>query len=139
MPPIDYRALYDNAGSELARLEAEVAALKQTIAAIAPLVGESAPSGLTDAVRTILAKADEPLSAGEIRDRLVGMGFDMKSYSNPLATIHTILRRLAESDEVHVQKHSNIEPIAGKRFVIGKNLKGFVGIGRIQRRYSTAR
>ena len=136
MPPIDYRSLYDNAVSELARLEAEVAALKQTIAAIAPLVGETAPSGLTDAVRKILAEADEPLAASEIRDRLSTMGFDMKSYSNPLATIHTILRRLAEADEATVQKHSKIEPIAGKRFVIGKNLKGFVGIARLQRRHS---
>ena len=136
MPPIDYRSLYDNAVSELARLEAEVAALKQTIAAIAPLVGETAPSGLTDAVRKILAEADEPLAASEIRDRLSTMGFDMKSYSNPLATIHTILRRLTESDEAHVQKPGKVEPITGKRFVIGKDLKGFIGIARIRRGYT---
>jgi hypothetical protein len=139
MPPIDYRALYDNAVNELARLEAEVAALKQTIAAIAPLVGEAVPSGLTDAIRTILAKADGPLSASEIRDRLSGMGFDMKSYSNPLATIHTILRRLTDSDEAHVQKETHIEPIAGKRFVVGKSMKGFIGVARLRRTYSTSR
>jgi hypothetical protein len=139
MPPIDYRALYDNAVSELARLDAETAALRLTIAALAPLVGEGSSTGLTDAIRSILAQADEPLSAGDIRDRLAALGFDMKSYSNPLATIHTILRRLTESDEAHVQKHGKVEPILGKRFVIGKNLKGFIGIGRIQRRYSTSR
>jgi aspartokinase len=139
MPPIDYRALYDNAISELARLEAEAAALRQTIAAIAPLVNESAPSGLTDAIRAILAKAGEPLSASDIRDRLADMGFDMKSYSNPLATIHTILRRLTESDEANVQKESKIEPIAGKRFVLGKKVKGFIGIATINRRYSTSK
>jgi len=139
MPPIDYRALYDNAISELARLEAEAAALRQTIAALAPLVGEASTTGLTDGIRNILAHAAEPLSASEIRDRLAGMGFDMTSYSNPLATIHTILRRLTESDEASVQKHGKVEPILGKRFVIGKHLKGFVGIGRIQRRYTTSR
>ena len=139
MPPIDYRALYDNAIRELARLEAEAAALRQTIAALAPLVGEPSSTRLTDAIRSILAKAEEPLSASEIRDQLAGMGFDMRSYSNPLATIHTVLRRLIESDEAHVQRHGKVEPIAGKRFVLGKNLKGFVGIARLQRRYSTSR
>jgi hypothetical protein len=136
MPPIDYRKLYDNAVSELARLEAECAALRQTIAALAPLVGESSPNGLTDAIRTILAQAEEPLSASDIRDRLASMGFDMKGYSNPLSTIHTILRRLTESDEADVQRHGKVQPILGKRFVIGKKLKGFVGIGRIERRYT---
>ena len=137
MPPIDYRTLYDHATRELARLEAEAAALRQTIAAIAPLIGEASPSsGLTDAVRSILAKAREPLTASEIRGRLIEMGFDMKSYSNPLATIHTILRRLTESDEVRVQTPRKVEPIAGKRFVIGKDLKGFIGIARIRRAYS---
>jgi hypothetical protein len=139
MPPIDYRALYDNAVSELARLEAEAAALRQTIAALAPLVGENSATGLTDAIRSILAKAEEPLSASEIRDLLAGMGFNVKSYSNPLATIHTILRRLIESDEANVQKHGKVEPILGKRFVIGKHIKGVVGIGRIQRRYSISK
>lgn len=139
MPPIDYRALYDNAVSELARLDAEATALRQTIAALAPLVGEVSSAGLTDAVRSILAQADEPLSASDIRDRLAALGFDMKSYSNPLATIHTILRRLTETDEANVQKHSKVEPILGKRFVIGKNLKGLIGIARVQRRYSTSK
>jgi len=136
MPPIDYRKLYDNAVSELARLETECAALRQTIAALAPLVGESAPNGLTDAIRAILAKSEEPLTASEIRDRLSTIGFDMKGYSNPLSTIHTILRRLTHTDQANVLKDRKVQPILGKRFVIGKNLKGFVGIGRIERRYS---
>jgi hypothetical protein len=147
MTQIDYLSLYDNAKSELARLqnertelEKQITALTKTISAIAPLVGagapEAAPVGLTDAIRSILARAEGPLSASEIRDRLVEMGLDMAAYSNPLATIHTVLRRLTDSDEADVQKESKIEPIAGKRFVIGKDLKGFVGIARIKRRYS---
>ena len=155
---IDYQTWYDNAKAELAKVEAEkteleqavadrgkqIAALKQTLTAIAPLVGETPPegenqgAGLTDSIRGILAQAEGPLTAADIRDRLSAMGFDMAAYSNPLATIHTILRRLTEADEAYVQAgrrgKSRIEPIAGKRFVIGKNIKGFIGIARLRRR-----
>ena len=93
---------------------------------------------MTDSIRSILAQAGKPLTAAEIRDRLEAIGFDMASYSNPLATIHTILRRLTEAAEADVQedrgRKTRIEPIAGKRFVIGKDLKGFIGIARLKRR-----
>src|ERR1043165_4842043 len=77
MTQIDYLSLYDSAKSELARLqnertelEKQITALTKTISAIAPLVGagapEAAPVGLTDAIRSILARAEGPLSASEI-------------------------------------------------------------------------
>jgi hypothetical protein len=80
----------------------------------------------------------------------------MKSYSNPLATVHTVLRRLAEADEVETTHEMApgkryavplkfkgvsllplgsglaVEKIAGKEFELGK-LKGFIGVGRLRR------
>ena len=75
------------------------------------------------------------------------IGFDMEAYSNPLATVHTVLRRLAESGEVEtthemsdskkftipVSKHLAVEKIFGKSFQIGSK-KGFIGVGRLRRR-----
>ncbi len=110
---------------------------------------------MTDSVREILRKSPEPMTASEVRDALERLGFDMKSYSNPLATIHTVLRRLTESDEVETthemapgKRYSipafkgvsllpvgsglSVEKIAGKDFEIGK-LKGFIGVGRLRR------
>src|ERR1035437_2719324 len=104
--PVDYKSWFENAKAELQRVREEkaeleralalrdqqIAALLQTMIAIAPLAGEEPPEvpaaaetetppvGMTDAIRTILSKAREPLTAGEIRDRLEDMGFDMKSY-----------------------------------------------------------
>jgi hypothetical protein len=174
---IDYTALYKSAQSELQALrsekaelersianrDAQMAALVQTMNAIAPLVGEkpleappngdaeNPPAGMTGCIRTILAQAGGPLSASEIRAKLESIGFDMKSYSNPLATIHTILRRLTESAEVEahyemdapapgpkkfaiaVGKDIVIERVAGKTFQIGK-MKGLIGMGKITRR-----
>jgi hypothetical protein len=174
---IDYTSLYKSAQAELLTLreekaelertianrDAQMAALIQTMNAIAPLVGEkpvndpsiveteNPPAGMTGCIRTILSKAGEPLSASEIRDKLESIGFDMKSYSNPLATIHTILRRLTESSQVEahyemdstapggkkfaiaVGKDIVIERVAGKTFQIGK-MKGLIGVGKITRR-----
>ena len=172
---VDYQAWYTNAKDELQRVQQEKAemqgaiaerdkqidALVQTINALGKLIGEEfihspvtadaePPAGMTDSIRAILTKADEPLTASEIRDRLESMGFDIKSYSNPLANIHTVLKRLTESGElesthelnapggarrfaVQVSKHLAVEKIAGKSFEIGK-MKGFIGVGRLRRR-----
>lgn len=174
---IDYNSWYENAKTELQKVQEEkaglqraaidcdrqIAALIQTMNAIAPLVGaepltppaseetDMAPGGMTDSIRSILTEAGEPLTASEIRDRLEQKGFDIKSYSNPLANIHTILRRLTESKAVEttheinapapgvkrftiaVGKRFEVEKVWGKSFEIGK-LKGFVGKGRLKRR-----
>lgn len=165
---IDYTLWYENAKNELARVleekagllqaftrcEQQIGALIQTMNAIAPLVGAEplpAPEGLTDSIRAILTEAGEPLTASEIRDGLVAKGFDMKAYANPLANIHTILRRLTDAKAVEttheinaaapggkrfaitVAKGIEVEKVWGKSFEIGK-LKGFVGRGRLKRR-----
>ena len=177
----DARTEFDNLQTQRAQLknnldecDKQIAALVQTINAIAPLVGEepvaapateepdAPPAGITDSIRTILAEAREPLSASEIRERLETMGFDMKSYSNPLATVHTVLRRLTESGEADAKEQDGVkkfegtlkkgyafgiaigkdpkaggggvELVAGKSFVIGKGLKGVIGVGSLTRR-----
>jgi hypothetical protein len=174
---VDYMAWFQNAKAELARIKRETlalqaqiedrdkqaAALTQTMKALAPLIGEQPPpdvqiapdaetpsGGMTDCVRAILKKAVEPLTASEIRESLEVFGFDMKSYSNPLATIHTVLRRLGESGEVEtthemlsakkftipISKHVAVEKIVGSGFRIGK-MQGFIGKGRLRRRSRT--
>src|ERR1051325_1586626 len=153
---MDYKALFQSAKLELDEVEAkkaeleasivqfdrQIAALNQTLVAIAPLAGETPPTGmskdrvqegLTASVRSILAEADGPLTASEIRDLLEQRGFDMKSYSNPLATLHTVLRRLTDAGEIQ-SKHSGVEKVAGKNFELGK-LKGFVGMVRLQKQW----
>src|SRR5580704_16286329 len=175
--PFDYKTSYAEAKAELARVQSQkldlghqieecdrqIAALTQTMRAIGPLVGEECPpdvqiapdaetpsGGMTDCVRAILKKAVEPLTASEIRESLEVFGFDMKSYSNPLATIHTVLRRLGESGEVEtthemlsakkftipISKHVAVEKIVGSGFRIGK-MQGFIGKGRLRRRSRT--
>lgn len=168
---MDYASVYAGARAELEALEQRrlelldsledldrhSVALRQTMNAIAPLIGEElvpvpkdAVAGLTDSVRQILSRAKESLSASEIRERLRERGFSVDAYSNPLATVHTILRRLTDSGHVEsavdeqgtkrfevamgvmpLTKEVGVQKIAGKSFEIGK-LRGFVGVGRLR-------
>jgi len=56
------------------------------------------PEGFTDAIRKVLRAADGPLTPSEVKDALPGAGFALDEYSNPLASIHTILKRLAKTE-----------------------------------------
>lgn len=169
---IDYTALYTSAKSELLELEERKAellrsveelerqsvALCRTMNAIAPLIGEEIvpePNlveesiGMTERVRQILARSRLPLLASEIRDRLEETGVAMRSYSNPMATVHSVLRRLTEAGQAKASVESSgtkrfaivgsvmpltqdlgVEKIAGRSFAFGK-MKGFVGVGRL--------
>jgi len=110
--------------SDLVRLESEAAELdvrrdevhkeieqtKRVISSLLSLLGldggiNVSEMGFTDACRTMLNNAHpEWISASEIRDALVRAGFDLSGYSNAMASIHTILRRLEEADEVEKEE-----------------------------------
>lgn len=56
--------------------------------------------GLTDAIRKAMVSKHTYVSPVEVRQRLEEMNYDIKKYKNVLASIHTILKRLTESNEV---------------------------------------
>jgi hypothetical protein len=58
------------------------------------------PEGFTDAIRKVLKASTEALTPAEVKDRLPEAGFSLEGYSNPLASIHTILKRLARTENV---------------------------------------
>ena len=92
---------YEELGRQRAALDARLTQLAQSIGTLCKLCGlvPSMPWGLTDACRTILRNAGIPMSPTEVRDRLFAIGFDLAKYSNELAAIHTVLRRLNNSGE----------------------------------------
>jgi hypothetical protein len=108
MTTADYRAALDTAVREYetltrqrAELDGRIAQLAQTIGNLTRLCGlvPTVPWGLTDACRMVLKAAGYPLTALEVRGQLEAMGFDLTRYSNELAAIHTILKRLQESGD----------------------------------------
>ena len=93
---------YEELGRQRVVLDARLAQLAQSIGTLMRLLGFATvmPWGLTDACRTVLRNAGVPMSPTEVRDRLEVIGVDLTKYSNELAAIHTVLRRLNDSGEV---------------------------------------
>jgi len=59
------------------------------------------PEGFTDAVRRILrGNHAQALTPTDVKERLPQIGFTLEGYTNPLASIHTILKRLAKTQDV---------------------------------------
>lgn len=106
--PDEYRVALDTATreyeallAERARVDARIAQLAQTIAGLMRLCNlqPTVSWGLTDAVRAVLQAAGHPLTAIEVRNQLEALGFDVARYSNDLASIHTVLKRLNTAGE----------------------------------------
>lgn len=109
MPTDDYRRAleaavkeYEALGAERQRIDTRLSELVQTIGTLSRLCGltPTVPWGLTDACRTVLRNAGTPMTPSDVRDRLQAIGYDLSSYSNALAAIHTTLKRLAEAEEL---------------------------------------
>lgn len=86
------------------RIDSEIAKLEQieiALSGVAEPAQQSANlAGLTNAVRTALKTALQPIAPTEVRDKMVAMGFDSKPYSQFLASVHVVLKRLAKRQEV---------------------------------------
>jgi len=107
--PDEYRRALDAACREwetLSRqrvgIEARLAQLVETIGTLTQLCGltPTVPWGLTDACRAILQNAGKPMTPIDVRNRLAAVGFDLSRYSNDLAAIHTVLKRLNQAGEL---------------------------------------
>ncbi len=94
-------------------LEKRILQLQQTIASLSELVGESnfekalarkpmlAIDNLTlaKAIRAVLASANKYWTPIEVRDMLQLQGYQLQTYTNALASIHAVLKRLHDSGE----------------------------------------
>ena len=94
---------YEELGKQRLDIDKRLAQLMQTITSLNKLCGfmPTAPMGLTDGCRLAL-RSGAPMTPREVRDRLEAIGFDLSEYSNALASIHTVLRRLNEAGEIRL-------------------------------------
>jgi hypothetical protein len=115
----------ESARKELASLQAlrdeievKIAALQRTIKILEPVYEKQsglavfaqaladglAEVGMTEAIFNVLKrKPNDLMSPIQVRDALVATGYVLPP-SNPMATIHTVLKRLAESRKPLVQR-----------------------------------
>jgi hypothetical protein len=93
---------YEALGEQRREIDTRLAQLAQTIGTLNRLCGFTPTVywGLTDACRLVLKGAGHPMTPMEVRDRLEAIGFDLSKYSNAVAGIHTVLKRLHEAREL---------------------------------------
>jgi hypothetical protein len=117
---------YEALGERKRALETRLAEVAQTIGTLSRLCGltPTVPMGLTDACRLVMRGAGVPMSPSEVRERLRTIGLDLSRYSNDLAAIHTILKRLNESGELRFVARG-----AGKHQYIWNRGTGVVALG----------
>ena len=58
--------------------------------------------GITELARVMLKETSLPMTAPDLKERIEARKLDLSRYSNPLAVIHTVLKRLVQSGEVKV-------------------------------------
>lgn len=92
---------YESLGQQRQDIDKRLSELAQSISTLSRLCGltPTVPWGLTDACRVVL-RSGLPMTPVDVRDRLLSIGFDLSKYSNELAGIHTVLKRLNESGEL---------------------------------------
>ena len=67
----------------------------------------AASSSLTEACQSVIQSSLRGMTAGEVRREMEIMGFDFSNYtSNPLSSIHTVLKRLDQAGKVRSSKNS---------------------------------
>ena len=108
---INYERALASAKKELEELaalkqstETRMTTLKQLIANLTTLQGEAVPAeftgqGLTESCRNVLKGSGREMAPLEVRSALQSTGYDVAKYSNPLASIHAVLKRLVDADE----------------------------------------
>lgn len=75
------------------------------------------PTGFTQAIRFELRRAGQRgLTPKEMRAALIHRGIDLRSQSNPLASIHTVLKRLVAAGEAGLQTRHTPEGKAASAY-----------------------
>jgi hypothetical protein len=112
------KIMLDSLDAQRAERSNEILQLEQLLRSIAPfttdhpldaeakllnnfgLVSSLDGLNLADACRKVLEENDRYMSPREVRDMLEANDYDLTQHSNPLASIHGVLKRLVESGKV---------------------------------------
>ena len=69
--------------------------------------------GLTEAIRILFRKQGKPMNAATLKAALEILGFDLKRFKNPSATVHNTLIRMYKAGELHYDGKSKSYGLPG--------------------------
>lgn len=133
---------YEALGRQRQDIDKRLAEIMQTIGSLSRLCGlvPTVPIGLTDACRLVVRGAGVPVTPADVRQRIQSIGFDLSKYSNDLAAIHTILKRLNESGELRFiprgnepSKHAYIWNHGPHVVALGSDIAAFMRDANLER------
>ena len=120
----DYRRALEAAIKEYEHLKAQRDAIETRLAQLRLIISnlgelcdlpaerrQSPELGLTDACRSALRASLGGLTAGQVRERLATLGIDPNQYSNLLASIHVVLKRLVAAGEIWTYRAKGGTPV----------------------------
>jgi hypothetical protein len=83
-------------------IERQIAQQGKTVEALSEILdmGVATDLGFKDATTLVIRSAKAALAPTEIRDELRRLGYDIDSYSNPMASLHQVLKRLEAQNEI---------------------------------------
>jgi hypothetical protein len=100
---------YVRCEQRLSEIQAEAATLTQRMQELAAYINAVRPliqndpgkslneTGLTEICRDVLSRAGRWVTAEEVRQMLSQVGIDISGYTNPMAVLHSILKRIGPS------------------------------------------
>jgi hypothetical protein len=95
--------------ARISTIQTRLTALRKIALSLGELLGEEWEQqtvGITDAIRKVMRRAKSPegsfiyIHPTTIRTRLQNDGFPLGDYKNPMAVIHTTMKRLEDQGEV---------------------------------------
>jgi hypothetical protein len=123
---------YEALGEQRRTIDDRLTQLAQTIGTLSRLLGlaPTVPLSITDAVRLAM-RTGVPMSPIDVRERLLSIGVDLSNYSNDLAVIHTVLKRLNEAGEIRIipkpgGKHVYLWSAPPRVIAIGPEIAEFI-------------
>ena len=114
----ELRERRDTLDAEREEVNLEIVQLEQVVNNLTPLIAEVSADtlplfllknpneiSLADACREVLKNYNRHMTPIEIRNTLELVGYNLRQHSNALASIHGVLKRMAESGEVEQLTH----------------------------------
>jgi ABC-type transporter Mla subunit MlaD len=100
------RRTRDELAQKRTAIDRELMQQSRVIAAVSELLGETIDSdiGITEATLMVIRAASEPMTPTQVRDELRKIGYDIDSFSNPMASLHQVLKRLEDKGEIWSEK-----------------------------------
>jgi hypothetical protein len=99
----DLMRQYGAADEASRRAERDKLKIRTAIAAILAITTEEPleyQGTLADACRAVVRDSATPLEPTAVRDGIIALGYNLTQHKNPLASIHSVLKRLAQSGDL---------------------------------------